>query len=89
MNEQEEGALKFPCEFPIKAMGLSRPGFHDLVVKIVSRHVSFVSEHAVKSTSSANGKYTSITVLITASSREQLDRIYQDLTDSEDVIMAL
>jgi hypothetical protein len=51
--------------------------------------VAFVSEHAVKSTSSATGKYTSVTVLITASSRVQLDRIYQELTDCEDVIMAL
>jgi len=89
MEEQKEVVLEFPCEFPIKAMGLSGPGFQELVVEIVANHVSFVSEHSVKSTASAKGKYTSVTVLITATSRSQLDRIYQDLTDCEDVIMAL
>ncbi|MCG6869761.1 MAG: DUF493 domain-containing protein [Gammaproteobacteria bacterium] len=89
MDERDEDILEFPCDFPIKAMGLSRPGFRERVVEIVGNHVAFVSEHAVKSTSSATGKYTSVTVLITASSRVQLDRIYQELTDCEDVIMAL
>lgn len=89
MDERDEDILEFPCDFPIKAMGLSRPGFRELVVEIVGNHVAFVSEHAVKSASSATGKYTSVTVLITASSRVQLDRIYQELTDCEDVIMAL
>ena len=36
-----------------------------------------------------DGKYLSITIVITAHSKQQLDAIYQELTDSELVIMAL
>ncbi|KPJ93840.1 MAG: transcriptional regulator, partial [Gammaproteobacteria bacterium SG8_15] len=47
------------------------------------------SADAFSSRASSNGKYVSITVIVNAQSREQLDAIYQALTDHEHVIMAL
>ena len=38
---------------------------------------------------SAQGNYVSVTVMVNATSRAQLDAIYQDLVDCEAVIMAL
>jgi len=38
---------------------------------------------------SKTGKYTSITITITAHSKDQLDAIYLDLTACEHVTMAL
>ena len=35
------------------------------------------------------GKWISVTVVIEATSKAQLDAIYQDLTDCADVLMAL
>ena len=81
--------LEFPCQFPIKAMGKSREDFDAIVVEIVRRHVSDIREGAVTSRPSRAGTYTAVTVVIEASSREQLDAIYQGLTDSPDVLMAL
>jgi putative lipoic acid-binding regulatory protein len=90
MSEVEApSALTFPCEFPIKAMGKSSPELDLQVVEIVCRHVSNLREGAVSMRPSKGGKYTSITVTIEATSKQQLDAIYQDLTDCPAIIMAL
>lgn len=88
MSDQET-ALQFPCRFPIKAMGMSSIELDIHVVEIIRRHVGDLHEGSVTSRPSKGGKYTSVTVTITATSREQLDAIYQDLTDSPLVLMAL
>lgn len=88
MSEQET-LLEFPCIFPIKAMGRSHDDFDAIVVEIVRRHVIDIKEGAVTSKPSREGKYTAVTVVIEATSREQLDAIYQGLTDCPDVLMAL
>ncbi|MCC5796698.1 MAG: DUF493 domain-containing protein [Methylophaga sp.] len=79
----QETLLEFPCEFPIKAMGISSDNFDALVVEIVRKHVSEVPEAAVSSKQSSGSKYTSVTVLIQASSKAQLDAIYQELSSHE------
>jgi uncharacterized protein len=86
---ETETLLEFPCQFPIKAMGKSRDDFDVLVVEIIRRHVSDIREGAITMRPSKAGTYTSVTVIIEATSREQLDAIYQGLTDSPDVLMAL
>ena len=89
MRDDEESPLKFPCEFPIKAMGKSGCNLDVTVVEIVRRHAPDLNEGAIKSRDSAKGNFTSITVIVSATSRAQLDAIYQDLVDCEDVLMAL
>ena len=86
---ETETLLEFPCQFPIKAMGKSREDFDLVVVEIIRRHVTDIREGAVTSRPSKSGSYTAVTVMIEATSREQLDAIYQGLTDSPDVLMAL
>ena len=81
--------LEFPCTFPIKAMGLSGTDFDLLVVEIVARHAGQVHEGAVTARPSSNGKYVSVTVVIQAQSKQQLDAIYSELTAHERVLMAL
>jgi putative lipoic acid-binding regulatory protein len=89
MHNEEESPLKFPCEFPIKAMGKSDCSLDTVVVEIVRRHAPDLGEGAIKTRASANGNYISVTVTVNATSRKQLDAIYQDLVDCEAVIMAL
>ena len=71
-NRSEGSLLEFPCRFPIKAMGRSDSGFRE----------------PVRTTPSRAGNYLSVTTVIEATSREQLDTIYQELTDCEEVLMA-
>jgi putative lipoic acid-binding regulatory protein len=86
---EEQSPLQFPCEFPIKAMGKADGELDVVVVEIVRRHVPDLTEGAVHTRDSKEGNYISVTVTVNATSREQLDAIYQDLVDCEAVIMAL
>lgn len=81
--------LEFPCRFPVKAMGLSGTDFDLLVVEIVARHAGPLNEGAVTTRPSSNGKYVSVTVVVQAQSKQQLDAIYSELTAHPRVLMAL
>ena len=89
MCNEEESPIRFPCEFPVKAMGKSDCDLDIIVVGIVRKHAPDLSDAAIKTRASANGNYISVTVTVHATSRRQLDAIYQDLVDCEAVIMAL
>jgi uncharacterized protein len=88
-SNNDKPIMEFPCEFPIKAMGLATESLQWTVLEIVQRHAPEVDEQMIKSRPSTNGKYVSLTVTITAQSREQLDAIYMDLTACKQVLMAL
>lgn len=88
-HEDQESPLKFPCEFPIKAMGRATPELEIAVLEIMRRHVPDLGEGAVRTRESRQGNYLSITVTIQARSREQLDAIYMDLTACEHIVFAI
>ena len=87
--KEGETLLEFPCEFPVKAMGLTCDSLEISVIEIINRHVDNLSEGALRMKPSKNGKYTAITITITAHSKQQLDNIYIELTACEYVSMAL
>jgi len=86
---QQDTLLEFPCKFPIKAMGRSDAGFEALVTTIVLAHAELYAGEQVTVHPSSSGNYVSVTVTIEALSKVQLDRIYQDLTDCKQVLVAL
>jgi uncharacterized protein len=81
--------LKFPCEFPLKVFGLNNDTFEGKVLELVAAHCPESTEFRVHRNESKKGKYQSLTITFTAHSRQQLDDIYQSLTDSEHVVMSL
>jgi putative lipoic acid-binding regulatory protein len=86
MSEQEtELAMEFPCDFAIKAMGITSDDFDAIVVGIIRQFVDDIKEGAVTSKQSSGGKFTSVTVDFYVDSREQLDNIYKALTEHEQV----
>jgi len=86
---EKDTLIEFPCDFPIKAMGRSGEDFEALVVSLVRKHAPDLGEGAIKTRDSQGGKYISVTVTVTATSRNQLDNIYRELTACEEVLMAL
>ena len=88
-ENKTQSVLEFPCNFPIKVMGRSKPGFKQLAVQLVAQHAGEIDADAVRTAPSRNGNFTALTITIVATSREQLDKIYQDLTEHEEVLMAL
>jgi hypothetical protein len=88
-NLETDTLFNFPCEFPIKVIGVSGKDFNPLVVEIVRRHCHDLRENAVTTRTSSGGKYVSITVTLTAHSRTQLDNLYLELSSHERVMMVL
>lgn len=89
MSEETPSLLEFPCKFPIKAMGRASPEFEALVSGLILNHAVLHPGAEITVTPSGQGNFVSVTVTITAHSRDQLDRIYQDLTDCSQILMAL
>jgi len=89
MTHEEAPGFEFPCAYPIKAMGHDDGMFHEVVLEIIRRHCDKVDETSLRTRASSRGKYVSVTVVIEAGSREQLDAIYDDLTAHEKVLMRL
>jgi putative lipoic acid-binding regulatory protein len=85
----EETLLEFPCKFPVKIMGRKEDGFEALVTGLVLAHAETCENEPVTINPSSSGNFISVTVTIEATSKAQLDRIYQDLTDCEQVLVAL
>ena len=85
----EESVLEFPCDFPIKMMGRDAPEFRQLARDLVESHAGTVDDSAVQTSLSRNGRFVSVTVTIRATSQQQLDDIYNDVSSHADVLMAL
>ncbi len=85
----EDTLLEFPCQFPIKVMGKAILELDLLVIEIVRRHVSDIQEGSITTRTSKDGNYLAVTITIEASSKQQLDAIYQDLSSHPHVLMAL
>lgn len=85
----DESAIEFPCRFPIKLMGRDTPEFRLIARALVEKHAGAVDDDDVQAALSRNGRFVSVTVTIIATSQQQLDAIYQDVTDHEDVLLAL
>ena len=88
-GDTADSPLVFPCDFPLKVMGRAAPDFAALVHEIVSRHVGELDVDALRSRASRNGSYLAVTVTFEASSRAQLDRLYEELTAHERILMVL
>jgi len=84
-----ESLLKFPCEFPIKVMGPTQEGFAQAVLAVVQRHAPDFEASTMEMRASRAGRYVSITCTIHATSREQLDDLYRDLSSHPMVTMVL
>jgi putative lipoic acid-binding regulatory protein len=82
-------ALAFPCDFPIKVMGRKERGFAQAVSDIVCKHAPDFDPATVGLRPSRQGRYLSVTCVVRATSREQLDALYQELCDHPQVVMVL
>jgi uncharacterized protein len=81
--------FQFPCDFPIKVMGREGESFRSLTLAIVERHAGPLAPAQITERPSTKGNFISMTYTIRAESRAQLDAIYQDLTASGVVLVAL
>jgi hypothetical protein len=67
-------------EFPVKVMGRTADGFAQAIAMVVQKHAPDFDSATVEMRASSAGKYLSLTCTINATSRDQLDNLYRDLT---------
>jgi len=72
--------IEYPSEFPIKVMGPRVEGFVEAIVEVARGFDAQLDAARVELRPSSAGNYLGITLLVTATSREQLDALYQALT---------
>jgi putative lipoic acid-binding regulatory protein len=89
MTQSADTVWNFPCAFPLKVFGRNSAEFETLVVEIVRRHAPDLEDSAVSSRTSGGDAYRSVTATFTAHSREQLDALYLELSQHEQVLMLL
>lgn len=87
--ENSDTLLEFPCQFPIKIMGLRQDDFARTMIEIVLRHAPDFAVDSVEMRASSGGKYLSLTCTIRATSKPQLDNLYRELTAHPMVKVAL
>jgi len=87
--DQQPPKIEFPCDYPIKVMGIAGEGFQATVLEVIHRHAGPVPEHRVTERASARGNYVSVTVVIEATGEDQLSAIFRELMDQESVKLVL
>lgn len=89
MIDSTDSPLEFPCRYPVKAMVNSSDAARRSVLEVIAEHSDFSETEDVRSRSSRNGRFESITVTVTARSREHLETIYTEVRALEEVVMTL
>ncbi|QBE63854.1 DUF493 family protein [Pseudoduganella lutea] len=75
-----ESLIEYPSDFPIKVMGPTHDAFTVTVIEVVMKHDPTFHEGKLEIRPSSGGKYTGLTVTVRATSREQLDALYAELS---------
>jgi len=88
-DAMDEKLLEFPCDFPIKIMGRDQPQFREAAVTLIEQHAGEIPDDAIRTLISREGNFLSITITIKAKSQQQLDDIYRDLSDHDEILVAL
>jgi putative lipoic acid-binding regulatory protein len=89
MALENASLIEYPCDFPIKVLGRTQDGFAQTVLEIVRAHAPDFDGAAMEMRASKQGKYLSVTCVVRATSREQLDELYRALCDHPMVVMVL
>ena len=89
MSDNGDTLLEFPCEFSVKAFGPQTDVLPGTVRALVEAHTGPLEDAAVRQRPSSGGKFLAITGTFTATSKAQLDAIYQGLSAHPAVMMAL
>lgn len=84
-----DGALEFPCRYPVKAMTHTREQALDQVLAAIATLDVGVDHETVTIRPSRNGRFQSITVEVEVDSRPTLEAVYTRLRELDIVVMTL
>jgi hypothetical protein len=85
----DQSLIEYPSAFPIKVMGLNVDGFVHAITRVAEQFDPAFDATTVELRPSKGDKYLGVTITVTATSREQLDKLYMALTSSPMVKVVL
>ena len=89
MTDQQPPLLEFPCDYPIKVLGAAHPELHAHVLNVMHIHAPGSDLNSATVRDSSKGSWQSITVVIRATGKPQLDALFADLKTSARVKMVI
>jgi len=72
--------MEFPCNFPIKIIGVQTDSFINEASAVVLKHFPDTKSEHITNKLSENGTYTAITATVLAHNQKSLDALYSELT---------
>lgn len=83
----EPPRIEFPCDYPIRIIGVDDDDYRKRVVEVVKRHAQIVSDVRVRA--SRGAKYLSVAVEIRATGEPQLRALHAELLATGGVKLVL
>ncbi len=74
---KEPPRIEFPCDYPIRIVGLNDDGYREHMLDVVERHAVVVGDPTAQA--SRGDRYTSLLVVIRATGQPQLEALHKDL----------
>ncbi|MBA2650098.1 MAG: DUF493 domain-containing protein [Legionella sp.] len=81
--------IDFPCNFPIKIIGVNSQAFIDEVVKIAKKHDATFTKEALVQKHSKHSNYLAITLTLVAIDQVMLDALYSEISIIPGIKMVL
>jgi putative lipoic acid-binding regulatory protein len=81
--------VQFPTDYPLKVLGRPQEGFRARVHAIVLRHAPLLEPERVSERLSAKGNFMSMSYLLRAESRAQVEALVSELQACEGVLMLI
>lgn len=70
-------------------MGRDTQEFRSTMRGLIEKHLGPIADESIQFNLSGKGNFVSVTITITATSQQQLDDIYREVSGHDDVLMAL
>lgn len=84
-----EDLWEFPMEHNFKIMGAAHHPLIDIVIEVVKKHAPQFDETRISVKSSRTGKYDSITAVVWIEDKAQLENIYREFSEREEISWTL
>lgn len=81
--------IDFPCQFPVKIIGINSSSFIDEIKEITLKHFPSFKNEDLKQQPSQQNNYLALTVTIFAENKDQLDLYYLEVTKNQHIKMVL
>ncbi len=88
-TESALALLDYPNRYPLKVFGKPCDDFESIVLSLVRTRCPEAEHIEVRKRNSRGGKYLALTLTFTVHTQQQLEDIYRDLYECDQVVMSL